>query len=189
MQLRSDVQLRSMIKSLQDVVLPALDPGNKPAQEQGQLVLAMLRMMRRQLPLQYRFDRDELARLLDFVRRLQPLLGDGIETSLDEGVAVAVRVLDDARRVDPEQVHASVGALRAASAAALQAAFAGADGSRRRQLRDWVLALSGEQLLRDRAWVIDQGWEPDPGSVTPIDSLLGLSHDLPDAGPDRTTVR
>lgn len=35
-----------------------------------------------------------------------------------------------------------------------------------------VLVMSGEQLLRDRAWVSPQGWEPTPESVPPILHLL-----------------
>ena len=36
-----------------------------------------------------------------------------------------------------------------------------------------TLAMSREQLLRERAWVITQGWEPDPKAVPPIEELLG----------------
>jgi hypothetical protein len=32
--------------------------------------------------------------------------------------------------------------------------------------------MSREQLLRDRSWLLMQGWEPDPKSIPAIDTLL-----------------
>jgi hypothetical protein len=42
-------------------------------------------------------------------------------------------------------------------------------------MRGIVLAMSKEQLLRDRSWLLMQGWEPDPKSIPPIAELLGLA--------------
>ena len=42
MDLRAPLQLKSMIKSMSDVVLPAIDPGNRMAQEQAQLQLPQM---------------------------------------------------------------------------------------------------------------------------------------------------
>jgi hypothetical protein len=35
-----------------------------------------------------------------------------------------------------------------------------------------VLVMSKQQLLRDRSWLLMQGWEPDPNSVPGIAELL-----------------
>jgi hypothetical protein len=34
------------------------------------------------------------------------------------------------------------------------------------------LVMSKQQLLRDRSWLLMQGWEPDPKSVPGIAELL-----------------
>ncbi len=172
MQLRADIQLRSMIKSLRDVVIPAVDMANKPALEQAQLVLATLELMEARLPLQYRFDCDELERLVGFTRRLQQILERHPARPLEAEVVVAEAVLKAARQTDPDTVLACARRLRAGLSEALQAAFPDAAVPTRAKLRGWVLELSGEQLLRDRAWLIAQAWEPSPESIPPVDSLL-----------------
>ena len=60
MEMRPSFQIPALIKSLTDVVLPAVDPANKLAQEQGQLIVGMLHLIAQRLPLQYRYDRHEL---------------------------------------------------------------------------------------------------------------------------------
>lgn len=172
MQLRADIQIRSMIKSLNDVVLPAIDPGNKPAQEQAQLIAAMLGILERRAPLQYRFDRDELARLLGFARELGAAAGADMAATLDAAAAEAAAVLERALQVEPAAVLDAVRQLRALTAAAVQAAFASGDAVAREALRGQVLAYAGEQLVRDRAWLVDQGWEPDASGMPPIEGLL-----------------
>ena len=82
MQMRPDPQIKSVIKAMNDVVLPAVDPQNKLAQEQVRLCMGLLGLMAKQLPLQFRFDCDELARLSAYSAELQriadELLGTGV---------------------------------------------------------------------------------------------------------------
>ncbi|MGQ0622999.1 MAG: hypothetical protein ACT4QA_24340, partial [Panacagrimonas sp.] len=71
MQLRSEIQLTSMLKAMKDVVIPAIDPANRLAIEQSQLIVGMLGLMQHQLPIQFKFDRDELGRLVDMLHGLK----------------------------------------------------------------------------------------------------------------------
>lgn len=64
MQMRPQIQLQAVIKALSDVVLAAIDPDNKLAIEQGKLSIGLLALLAQQLPMQFTFDRDELARLI-----------------------------------------------------------------------------------------------------------------------------
>src|ERR1700756_539308 len=102
MQMRPAVQIKSMVKAMTDVVLPAIDPANKLAQEQARLVIGMLGLMAQQLPLQFRFDCDELARLLQLAAALQqpagrvPALRVSVE-GLGQAAATAARTLEQAR--------------------------------------------------------------------------------------------
>ena len=176
MQMRPQIQIASVLKALTDVVLPAVDPGNKLAQEQLQLSIGLLRLMAQQMPLQYRFDLDELSRLLGLARDLSAQAAGGSATraaveALAELSAAAQESLDSAH-ASPEEIEQWVRALRAAAGAVVTQVYADGEPSCRDRIRDTVLAMSKEQLLRDRAMLAAQGWEPDPAAVPPIASLL-----------------
>ena len=76
MQLRADIQLQTAIRALTEVVAPAVDAGNALAVEQLQVVIGMLHLMAVRLPLQVRYDCDELARLLELSKALSAELDD-----------------------------------------------------------------------------------------------------------------
>ena len=45
MDVRPELQITSMMKAMEDIVLPAVDPDNRLAQEQARLVIATLRLV------------------------------------------------------------------------------------------------------------------------------------------------
>ena len=176
MQLRPDIQIQSVLKAMSDVVLPALDPKNPLAQEQARLCMGMLSVMAGQLPLQFRFDCDELTRLLGLSNRLQQLdevgrLAPQAIASLRQDSERAADVLARAR-AEPSEVLAAVRALRAATSKVVRAACEKGEASETQGLERAVLSASKEQLLRDRSWVLGQGWEADPKAIAPIESLI-----------------
>jgi hypothetical protein len=176
MQLRPEIQLQSLMKSLRDVVLPAIDPKNKVAVEQGQLVMGMLHILSQRLPLEYRFDTDELQRLLELSRRLRGEVRGGGETAaaidaLSYSDARGADVLERAR-AEPAEVYSAVKELRSKIASVVQAVSKDGDRPSRAAMTASVHSASAEQLKRDRAWVIGQGWEPDPKALQPIETLL-----------------
>ncbi|MGQ0699590.1 MAG: hypothetical protein ACT4PZ_15280 [Panacagrimonas sp.] len=179
MQMRPQVQIQSVIKALSDVVLPALDPQNKLAQEQVRLVMGVLALMAKQLPLQFRFDCDELARLIEFSNELQTLAKGGGETlaaaaALAES-AKAASLTAERAKAGPDEVERAVRDLRAATGNLITKVYEDGEGSSRDRIQESVLAMSKEQLLRERSWVLTQGWEPDPKAVPAIETLLGVT--------------
>ncbi|WP_018990738.1 hypothetical protein [Aromatoleum toluclasticum] len=176
MQMRPEVQIAAMIKAMKDVVIPAVAGTNKLAEEQSKLVVGMLNLMAHQLPLQFRFDRDELARLVDTCSALKDVATSGPVTSaarvaLIERAAEARQLLEQCRR-DPDELRRSVHALRAAICDTVDA-FAQTGEPEQLEVERIVLAMSAEQLLRDRSLVKPQGWEPDPAAVPDIGVLIG----------------
>ncbi|WP_029889263.1 hypothetical protein [Polycyclovorans algicola] len=170
MQMRPDIQIQSMIKALTDVVLPAVDADNKLAHEQTRLVIGLLGLMGKQIPMQFQYDCDELGRLLEFATELQRATG----ADQPELVAQQQRgsqVLERAK-ADPAEVVAAVRALRASTGAVISEAFRSADAPVQDRVQKTVLAMTSAQLLRERAWVMAQGWEPDPSAIPAIDTLL-----------------
>lgn len=176
MQMRPEIQITSIIKAVKDVLLPAIDPNNKLAVEQAQLVIGLLNLLASQLPVQFRFDRDELARLLATAETL------GTIPAGDPGVAAAIAQLAASRtagasvlehcRVDPAELVRSVRDLRQKVGAVVSATAATDDVASQLRVEKIVLDLSKEQLLRDRSLMKPQGWEPDPAALPAIEQLL-----------------
>jgi hypothetical protein len=176
MQLRPEIQLQSVMKSLKDVVLPALDPNNRLALEQGQLIMGMLHVLSQRLLLEYRFDCDELERLVELSRRLRAAARGGQQTAgaveaMSASTARCADVLGRAR-AEPGEVYAAVKELRSSVARLVQCVSKDGEEASRAAVTTSVQAASAEQLKRDRAWVIAQGWEPDPKALPSIESLL-----------------
>lgn len=176
MELRAEIQIKSMIKAMTDVVLPAVDPINQLAVEQTRLVIGMLSLMAKQLPIQFQFDRDELQRLLGFT---EPLLAD---EAREPGYAGALQRLAETHRagaavlarclVDPATLLNAVHELRAATSDLVAAVPATDDRGLIERVERAVMELSKEQLLRDRSLLLPQGWELDPDAIPAIESLL-----------------
>ncbi len=177
MQMRPEIQLQSILKAMTDVVLPALDPKNPLAQEQARLCMGLLNLMATQLPKQYRFDCDELERLLALSNRLQqfPEAKQSAPRAfglLAEETQRADAVLSRAR-AEPAEVLNAIRALRSATGDAVQRAFENdTQGKHTAELQRAVMDSSREQLVRDRSWLLAQGWEPNPKAIPDIDTLI-----------------
>lgn len=176
MQMTPEVQIRSAVKALTDVVLPAVDPNNKLAQEQTQLVIGMLRLMGEQLPFRYRFDRDELTRLIAYSEKIRAAVQGAASTTkavteLSTATAAAQKALAGAITT-PEELVQAVKRMRAATGEVATQAYRDGEPDSRSAIRDLVLELSEAQLLRERSMYLAQGWEPNPKAIPPIATLL-----------------
>ena len=176
MELRPDFQLQTVIKALTDVVLPAVDVHNQLALEQARLAIGVLQMVAQHLPLMYRYDRDELARLLALANTLKHTAAElpkaaaalhMIAASVERGG----HVLDRAR-ADPCELHQANAALRKQLGAWVTAVYAGEDFNQLKPISTAVTAHAREQLLRERAWLVAQGWEGDGPAIPAIETLL-----------------
>ena len=177
MQMHPALQIQSMIKALTDVVLPAVDPANKLAQEQTRLVLGTLGLMAQQFPLRFQFNCDELSRLLQLAGALQEVARGGPETTACVGkmvlaAAAAGRTLDQVQ-AGPDTIEQAVREMRAAASQVVRSIYIDGDDTALKRVEGAVLANARDQLLRDRSWVLMQGWEPDPAALPKIRDLLG----------------
>jgi len=170
MQLRPDLQIPSLVKAMTEVVIPALDSSNALAMQQAQLVVGHLVLMMTRLPLQYRADRDELDRLVGFAAQIQKAAGRS-DADLSKAAKQGAAVLERAR-AEPGELVETAKALTAALDVVIRGAFKKGDKKVQSAVQEVTLAMSKDQLLRNRAWLIMQGWEPDPASVPAIETLL-----------------
>jgi hypothetical protein len=176
MDLRPVFQINTLIKAMTDVVLPAVDAENKMAQEQAQLIIGTLNLLAQRLPLTYRYERDELARFLAFADTLQIQAGDLPDAAqalhaLKASTETGSDVLDRAR-AEPCELEAANFDLREKIGALITTIYTGNETSKLKHISATVTAHAREQLLRERAWLIAQGWESDPKSIPAIETLI-----------------
>ena len=176
MDLRAPLQLKSMIKSMSDVVLPAIDPGNRMAQEQAQLILGMMHLMALRLPLQFHYDLDELKRYLGLAQELLRQRAGGAQSdacqrALGQSSAPAADVLARAQAA-PRDLESAVMDLRADISALVEALWQDDAPEARAPAARAVLAAATAQIERERAWFAPQGWDADTSTWRSIESLI-----------------
>lgn len=182
MDLRPEFQLKTAIRALTDVVLPAIDPANKLAQEQARLSIGMLSLALQRLPMVFRYDLDELSRSLDLAASLSDLAptrpaaqeaARSLASSIERGKEVRARA-----RAEPGELQTSNLELREKIGALVTALSRDMPTSELKPVSVLVLRHAKEQLLRERAWLAPQGWEP-AGTLPDIESLLGPAPGTP----------
>jgi hypothetical protein len=177
MDLRPDLQIKTVIKTLTDVILPALDPDNKLAQEQAKLSIGTLQLVLQRQALMFRYDLDELTRSLELARNLctqaKDLPGSALALKALEDSATAGADVRERARAEPAELEAANFDLREKIGAVVTAVYSSSDAAKLKQFGRTVMANAKEQLLRERAWLIAQGWEPDPKSIPAIETLIG----------------
>lgn len=171
MQLRDDLALATAIGTLRDIVAPALAADDAHAAEQLQVVIGLLSLMAARRGELWRFDVDELTRLVPFCRGLAALAPEHSGEALTWLTATGEDVLARAQ-AGPDEVLRAIRALRAASGALITAVYQEGDDGRRAALAQLVLEHADAQLLRERAWLAPQGWETRPAALPDLDALL-----------------
>lgn len=162
---------------MKDNILPAIDPNNRLAIEQAQLILGILNIMSQRIDLEYRYDRDELERLVGFAALLHRQTKGGPKTrasllELDPVLAEGADVLDRAR-AEPSELVQAVRSLRAKVCQLIQAVAVDGEPASKDATLKATLDNAKEQLLRERSWLIMLGLDAYPGQVPPIESLIG----------------
>jgi hypothetical protein len=166
-----------VIKSLADVILPAVDPDNKVVREQLQLCIATLAMVQERLPLVHRFCRA----LLEDAQVVCRLLAGAIAQSDRETQATLIDADSAAERV-LQDTHCSTNEYERQLAemnGIIAGAIAAAQGSDAYLEIERVLVEAAKpSIALNRAWCLPAGFEPYPAHITSIKELLGCSASL-----------
>jgi len=160
-----DQELRVVLKALEQVISPALDPADPSAAEQLRLCIAALRHVQGHFALALHSARRELANAIDLAETVNAAAPT---SGLDEAVRAAGEQLHDIRAD-----QAALDVARQILLAAISEAVNGiSEPSARRAVDRAVIAGSRSQLDLARAWFIEAGREPDPQAIPPLDSML-----------------
>lgn len=145
-----DDRLASVVRALTDVVLPSLPPEAGLAQEQVQLAIGHLQIMRAQIDAAPAFEADELADARDLAEELAASgTGQALPAGLREG--------DDP--FDPAAVRASRVAIHAMTAEAIGA------GQLDPAAAIAVIASEKRRVAKERAWFAPFGFDIAPPSA------------------------
>lgn len=168
--------LRSAIRAMDEVVLPAVDRNHPLALEQATLVTKILQLLAQQLPWLALRSRFELANQVDLARALADdaaRVSPAIAAALASAVAAGERLLAHGSATPPAQqaLTREIGGL----VAVLVEVAAAAPEDHRRPIEARVLGAADNVLTLQRAWFGPQGWEPDPSVVPALAALLQVS--------------
>ena len=175
MEVRPEIQLKVVLKALPDVILPAIDPANKLAHEQTQLAIGTLQMVAKRLPIAFRYDRDELERYVALSKGLIAEVGATIKSSgmadLEHLATHAADVLDRAR-AEPVELENAALSLRSAVCELMQEPEVVGNTQVKASMGRLILDASKIELERERALVVDMGFDTDTASLKPIEQQL-----------------
>jgi hypothetical protein len=163
-----ELRLRTMMRSLTEVILPSLDQNNALAQEQGRLLLGHLHALLLQQPHAQRVERVDARALENLGQRLIDACAGGPIT-----MAAAARVTAAITSGDHATLSHAIERLIVDSALDGSPAFL-------RTAEALVLADAKATSLRGRTWFKPMGFDADPDSLPDISTLLTTqehSHD------------
>jgi hypothetical protein len=170
----TDTGLRAVVKSLTDVVAPAVNPGDPLAGEQLRLVVDYVEFVRNRIDFLYDRELFELRHNLGIGRAMRDILA----RNSGAGAAALTTGLADAEcmhlkvGVSIRKLKTTTAALAAAIASVVREA-AGMDEPVRRRIERCVLDAMDERIAFDRSWYLPLGFDPAPGEVAKLQDLCG----------------
>jgi hypothetical protein len=165
--------LRAAATAMEEVVLPAIDPQHPLAREQAGLVARYLRLFEQRLDHAYQRNRFELAQACELGEALlappfgvSPAIGGALRDAARAG-----RQLLDSASARPSMLQAAADELGQLTTALVRT-VAAVKPALSPQVERLVLEKSSAWLQMQRAWFRPQGWEPEPCTVPPLETLL-----------------
>lgn len=168
-----DVRLQSVVKAIEQVVLPAVDPSNPLAREQAAVAIGHLQMIRAQ----WQYLTDYVAICLVTLTRL----GADLVHAADGGaqtVAAAAALDRELRGIDSARSEPTHTLSRRREAIAIRIddliKASAVDGAQafRSVAEDLVLDYGLRQTARDRAWYKASGLDPDYATLPSPSELV-----------------
>lgn len=170
MQIRAPIAVQAILKSLTEVIVPAVDPQNKMAQEQVGLVIGLLTLLAERLPMTFAYDLEEL----DSLTRLAGDLASLVEEDELADAARMGRDVVDRAKASPEELIETIALLRTTLGNFALGLPLRDDAGGRAAIRA-LLGDAQARQLRERSWLLMQGWESDPKSIPAIETLIGTA--------------
>ncbi len=170
------LRIQSMLRSMQEVVIPAIPRDQNLAHDQANIIVGNLRLMSEQHDKVYQYELVELREYTALVRALIEASAGGVSTraaletarqTLEECAPVAALVI-------PTQSELSqlTRAMKLAADMLLRAAYEDGDTESRRTAIELVMRQSATQVLRERRWFRMTGFELEPEKLPTLEQVL-----------------
>lgn len=163
-----ELRLRSMLRALTEVILPAVDKADPRAMDQAQILAGNLRILLTQHDKSYHYALTELREYAALVDDLLAVTGS--DAGAEDALATA-RPITALNVPSEAALGAHVAALKIAADTLTARALDGSADQRDAAAR-LILAQGRKQVLRERVWVADSGFEADAASLPKIETLL-----------------
>jgi hypothetical protein len=151
-----DERLASIARSLEKVILPHLQPDASLAQEQVQLAIGHVQILRAQIDKAPDYEREELADYSALARALAGAISGGSQT----GAALAA--IDDALAAagtSASEIRDQRKAVNNAIETLVRAVFADGDDGAGAKLAKLVLDHENARVQKDREWFAPFGFD------------------------------
>ena len=171
MQPSFDLRIRTMIKAMNEVVIPAVDSDNQAALDQARLVAASLDMLIEQIDYAHWF---EIADIQLMNRMISALTEITPTETADLAKAVAVTAMQAASRheVSLPEIREHTRLLRDRISDLIESVGMLNDPKKLAQANEIILKLSQPQLNRERAFFAKTGFDTSPETLKSIREAL-----------------
>lgn len=149
----TDERLASVIRALNEVILPHLPADASLAQEQVQLAIGHLQILRLQLDSVHQFEAEELADTRSLATELAETIDGGSET------LAARRELDAVLQGTGSDVRPALSATNKAIERLVQAVSADGSTDAKAQLSHIILTHERGRVEKDRRWFLPYGFD------------------------------
>lgn len=152
-----DERLASIVRALNDVILPSLPDDAGLAKEQLQLAVGHIQILRAQIDAAPAYEAEELA---DAVRLASALVSAEGENQTSVTVSGLKQTLQDAEAAEsPADVRSARINLHAKIDALVAAVFTDGDERSRSMVQDSILEQEKMRSLKDRKWFAPFGFD------------------------------
>jgi hypothetical protein len=149
----TDERLASVIRSLTEVVMPHLPADASLAQEQVQLAIGHLQILRLQLDSVHGFEAEELADTRALAAELAEAMTGGTST------IAARESLEDLVGAPAGEVRAALSAVNRGVEWLVQAVSADGSDDARKKLPEIILRHESQRVEKDRRWFLPYGFD------------------------------
>lgn len=169
-----DLRIRTMNKSLEEVILPAIPAENKAALEQAKLVIGSLNLIQEQMDYAHWFEIVDGRSMIAMADKIANVSGKNLGKAVDDATA-AVRDVGSRFDVTLSQIRDANYNLRESLSEAIGQVLADADDEMAQAISRVVIDMSEDQTSRERAFVAKTGFDVFPDSLKSIPDALKAS--------------
>jgi hypothetical protein len=182
------LRLQAMIRSLREVILPALPSGQMLAIDQANILVGYLRIMALQHDKVFDYLLAELSEYTELVNALVEDASDGQDEVLVAARAALARAAPILKLSIPRQseLAAVVKSLKRSADELLCAARENGTAALGQAAGNRVMEQAGRQIMRERAWFSASGFELEADKLPSIDELLYTRREAPAHGVEKS---